>query len=179
MPDKKHRSQAEKAASAKNKKTTTSRKQESDKKTDSAKKQQVQEQVLPTRFITSAVFLALFIFLIFPLRSGTVFHSTDDTGNGDLHCAKERKYRCQHKDDPGKDIVTEPLEQHSDSAANNTAGGTVASANVQVFDQFETRFHPLGILGQMGNAAAHQHKSADAHATHHNGSFITEGMNDK
>ena len=64
MPDKKHRSQAEKAASAKNKKTTTSRKQESGKKTDSAKKQQVQEQVLPTRFITSAVFLALFIFFL-------------------------------------------------------------------------------------------------------------------
>ena len=61
MAEKKHRSQAEKAASAKNKKSTPAKKPT---KQDAAKKPEAQEQLLPTRFVTSAVFLALFIFFL-------------------------------------------------------------------------------------------------------------------
>ena len=61
MADKKHRSQAEKAASAKNKKTAVNKKS---KKQEIAKKEETKERVVPTRFVTSTVFIVLFVFLL-------------------------------------------------------------------------------------------------------------------
>ena len=61
MAEKKHRSQAEKAASSKNQKTTGNKKAS---KQELAKKAEVKERVLPTRFITSTIFVALFIFFL-------------------------------------------------------------------------------------------------------------------
>ena len=58
MAEKKHRSQAEKAASSKNQKAAGKKKNQ---KQTVAKKEEIKERVLPTRFITSTVFLALFI----------------------------------------------------------------------------------------------------------------------
>ena len=61
MAEKKHRSQAEKAASAKNKKTAVNKKS---KKQEIDKKEEVKERVVPTRFVTSTVFIVLFVFLL-------------------------------------------------------------------------------------------------------------------
>ena len=61
MAEKKRKSQAEKAASSKSKKTTAKKKAP---KQETAEKAVVKERVLPTRFITSAVFLALFVVLL-------------------------------------------------------------------------------------------------------------------
>ena len=61
MAEKKHRSQAEKAASAKNKKTAVNKKS---KKQEIAKKEETKERVVPTRFVTSTVFIVLFVFLL-------------------------------------------------------------------------------------------------------------------
>ena len=72
MPEKKRTTYAEKAASTKKKKTTTTKKTKNE---EPVKKTEVQEQVLPTRFITSTVFLALFIFfLAVYLSSGGVLN---------------------------------------------------------------------------------------------------------
>ena len=60
MAEKKHKSQAEKAASAK-KKTTVKKKTQNQ---EIAKKEEVKERVLPTRFVTATVFIGLFIFLL-------------------------------------------------------------------------------------------------------------------
>ena len=70
MAEKKHRSQAEKAASVKKQKTTNK-----NKKQGTAKKEEAKERILPTRFITSTVFVALFVlFLAIYLSPGGVLN---------------------------------------------------------------------------------------------------------
>ena len=61
MVEKKRKSQAEKASSSKSKKTTTQKKPQ---KNDASEKSVAKERVVPTRFITSAVFLALFVLFL-------------------------------------------------------------------------------------------------------------------
>ena len=58
MAEKKRKSQAEKAASSKSKKATAKKKPQ---KQETVEKAVAKERVLPTRFITSTVFLALFV----------------------------------------------------------------------------------------------------------------------
>ncbi len=61
MAEKKYKSQAEKAATSKNKKTPSKNKSN---KNAAAEKTMPKERVVPTRFITSTVFLALFVVLL-------------------------------------------------------------------------------------------------------------------
>ena len=111
---------------------------------------------------------------LLPLGSGPVADGTDDAGNGELHGPQQRENSGNAQDHIAEHFAAEPLQEHGQHAAENTAALAGNALLIQGENAFEADLPGLRHQGQVGNAPAQQHEGHHADHTGADGPLLAE-----